>query len=114
MDVAMMDAPVVISSVEASAQGRRTYFTGKPCKHGHIDERYVRNATCVRCMRDHSIAFNESNRKTPKAPGPKAPKSAKPSKTYLATASTYHLRKLPPHSNMFGFSPEPAEWNDDG
>lgn len=29
--------------------GSRTYFTGKPCRHGHIAERYANNQTCVAC-----------------------------------------------------------------
>lgn len=28
-----------------------TYFTGKPCKHGHIAERFVSTRTCVECHR---------------------------------------------------------------
>ena len=27
------------------------YFTGKPCKHGHIANRLSSNGTCVECMR---------------------------------------------------------------
>jgi hypothetical protein len=25
------------------------YFTGKPCKHGHISERYMKTRTCIQC-----------------------------------------------------------------
>ena len=41
----------IISSAEAKAKGLRFYFTGKPCKHGHVAERQVANATCVECER---------------------------------------------------------------
>ena len=41
----------VISRTEAKAKGLRFYFTGKPCKHGHVAERQVFNATCVECER---------------------------------------------------------------
>jgi hypothetical protein len=34
---------------EALAAGESTYFTGKPCKHGHVAARYVLNWTCVDC-----------------------------------------------------------------
>lgn len=27
------------------------YFTGKPCKHGHIAERYTMMGNCVECAR---------------------------------------------------------------
>jgi len=39
---------------DAMAAGKDTYFTGKPCKRGHISERFVSNHTCVECSRgDH-------------------------------------------------------------
>lgn len=33
----------------AKAAGLARYFTGKPCKRGHIDERYVGSYQCVIC-----------------------------------------------------------------
>ncbi len=39
----------LITRAEAKAQGRARYFTGKPCKRGHVAERYVSIATCVEC-----------------------------------------------------------------
>lgn len=33
----------------AAARGEDKYFTGRPCKHGHIDWRYTRNSWCVAC-----------------------------------------------------------------
>jgi len=41
----------IISRAEAKAKGLKRYFTGKPCKHGHVAERQVFNATCVDCQR---------------------------------------------------------------
>jgi hypothetical protein len=41
----------IISRAEAKAKGLKRYFTGKPCKHGHVAEREVFNATCVECER---------------------------------------------------------------
>ena len=40
------------TSTKSEALRRRDprYFTGKPCKHGHIAERYTRSGTCVVCM----------------------------------------------------------------
>lgn len=46
----------VISRKEAIEKGLRTYFTGKPCKHGHVAERYVSNGVCVECMKAHSTS----------------------------------------------------------
>lgn len=39
----------IISVGEARARGLKRYFTGKPCKHGHIAERRVANKGCVVC-----------------------------------------------------------------
>ena len=38
----------------AIAEGNTTYFTGRPCKHGHISERMVANRTCAECGRERS------------------------------------------------------------
>ncbi|RWC99796.1 MAG: HNH endonuclease [Mesorhizobium sp.] len=38
-----------VSRAEATAQELKRYFTGKPCKHGHICERYTRSKICVEC-----------------------------------------------------------------
>ena len=48
---ATLDDPAPIERAEAKAKGLRFYFTGKPCKHGHVAEREVLNATCVECER---------------------------------------------------------------
>src|SRR5271157_4420282 len=44
-------APRIISRKDAIALGFITYFTGKPCKHGHIAERRVNNGCCVCCVK---------------------------------------------------------------
>lgn len=44
-----MEQPVVISRLEARAQGLTRFFTGLPCPHGHIAARIVRNYNCVAC-----------------------------------------------------------------
>ena len=33
----------------AKAAGEMFYFTGKPCKHGHISKRYVSTQICYEC-----------------------------------------------------------------
>lgn len=40
------------SVAEARASGSKQYFTGKPCKSGHIAPRLTANSTCLRCMSD--------------------------------------------------------------
>ena len=36
---------------EAMLKGEKHYFTGKPCKHGHIEKRLTVNGACVECDR---------------------------------------------------------------
>jgi 5-methylcytosine-specific restriction endonuclease McrA len=38
-----------ISRDEARERGLKRFFTGEPCKHGHIAERYVSNRHCAAC-----------------------------------------------------------------
>jgi hypothetical protein len=46
-----MPMPPLISRQEALAHGYKRYFTGAPCKHGHVAERWVSNLYCVVCKR---------------------------------------------------------------
>ena len=39
------------SQSEALRQGVTYYFTGKPCKHGHLSERFAKNKNCRECLR---------------------------------------------------------------
>jgi hypothetical protein len=41
----------VITRKEAKAQGLSRYFTGEPCKHGHIYERQTSKGECIFCKR---------------------------------------------------------------
>lgn len=38
-----------ISRNEALAQGLLRFFTGRPCKHGHISQRITSNSVCLEC-----------------------------------------------------------------
>lgn len=39
----------IISRAEAKQLGLTHYFTGKPCKHGHVDKRFTGNGNCATC-----------------------------------------------------------------
>ena len=39
----------IITRKEAQQQGLSHYFTGKPCKHGHIAKRYTSTKICFEC-----------------------------------------------------------------
>lgn len=41
----------IITKDEAIKLGLKSYFTGKPCKHGHTAERIVSSSTCRECSR---------------------------------------------------------------
>jgi 5-methylcytosine-specific restriction endonuclease McrA len=42
-------ADQIISRDAARAQGLKRYFTGAPCRNGHVAERYVCDTRCVEC-----------------------------------------------------------------
>lgn len=48
----------IITRQDAKAQGLKRYFTGGPCKRGHVAERLVSNGKCVECRRE----WREANR----------------------------------------------------
>jgi len=48
--------PKTISRSEAKEKGLTYYFTGKPCKHGHICERYVSTRACTGCKKSESAS----------------------------------------------------------
>jgi hypothetical protein len=47
------DYPAILSRKEAEALGLERYFTGKPCRNGHIAERSVRGV-CLECRSEWS------------------------------------------------------------
>lgn len=42
-------ANIIISQVEAKEESLKKFFTGKPCKHGHLSERNTSNGSCEQC-----------------------------------------------------------------
>lgn len=51
-----MDLPV--SAAEALACGSRHYFTGNPCKNGHVDKRYSSTRHCFVCSHEKNKTPN--------------------------------------------------------
>lgn len=46
-------------SFERLSKDERFYFTGKPCKYGHIANRYSCNNECVECRKIKNVALKE-------------------------------------------------------
>lgn len=46
---------------EAKVKGDIHYFTGKPCKHGHVDNRLTSSSTCVTCNNNNFLKFKRKN-----------------------------------------------------
>ena len=40
---------------DAKTLGLKTYSTGKPCKNGHVSERYVSNKGCCECVKNAAV-----------------------------------------------------------
>jgi len=41
----------IVTRAEAKAAGLKRYFTGRPCKRGHVSESYTSVSQCVACSR---------------------------------------------------------------
>lgn len=57
----------ITSREQAIEAGESTFYTGKPCKHGHLTERYTINGTCAECARVKSRATQQRARASIKA-----------------------------------------------
>jgi hypothetical protein len=53
--------PTIISREQAKAAGLARFFTGKPCIHGHVAERYTSGRVCAECHKKVSIEYNARN-----------------------------------------------------
>lgn len=52
----------IVLRQQAKALGLTRYFTGKPCRRGHISMRAVGNSGCVQCMRQVHAEHYQANR----------------------------------------------------
>ena len=51
----------LITKKKAEKQGLNNFFTGKPCKHGHISTRGVKHGKCNECNRAGAQKQYEDN-----------------------------------------------------
>lgn len=78
---------------EAIASDAAKYFTGKPCRHGHVEPRYTRG-NCEGCLRDYDKDYLEAKRKGTTASDLRRARRAKSNKP-LPTYSAGELRAMP-------------------
>lgn len=52
----------IITRAKAKEQGLSRYFTGKPCKYGHVDFKLVSSLTCCECNRIKVRKWNKDNK----------------------------------------------------
>jgi hypothetical protein len=53
--------PSIIGRDAASALGLKHFFTGEPCKHGHVAERIVSSHGCTECDRARALKWRAAN-----------------------------------------------------
>lgn len=54
-------APKPQERAKAKAEGKTRYYTGKPCKHGHVAERQTSNGTCTVCSQNRNSQWAKDN-----------------------------------------------------
>lgn len=54
----------IIKRKQAKSLGLKRYFTGEPCKHGHVSERLVVNGGCCECGRIKCRKYKMNNKET--------------------------------------------------
>lgn len=59
-DTQSCDGPIVTRK-EAKAAGLQRYFTGKPCRNGHLLQRYTSKGNCPGCLQTAALRFRINN-----------------------------------------------------
>lgn len=52
------------SAADAKARGLKRYFTGKPCKRGHISQRWSASGLCISCSHELNAEWHARNRQS--------------------------------------------------
>lgn len=56
----------LLSRTDAISNRSLRYFTGKPCKRGHISERYTKTSMCIECLHPSFDGLDSEQRRTQK------------------------------------------------
>lgn len=57
----MLDTKKIITMTQAKQLGLKQYYTGKPCKYGHVVKRYVASRLCSICAMNKVKKFQKEN-----------------------------------------------------
>lgn len=52
----------ILSRQDALKQKSKFYFTGKPCKHGHVEKRSTITSGCYKCMNKNNDIARKKRR----------------------------------------------------
>jgi hypothetical protein len=52
----------IVTRAEAKAAGLKRYFTGVPCKHGHVSDRWVIDGKCKSCIDARTARWRDANK----------------------------------------------------
>lgn len=52
-----MNEARIVTRKEAIAKKLKFYFTGKPCRYGHVDKRNRSNGQCLACRREENARW---------------------------------------------------------
>lgn len=55
--------PPIVTRAEAKASGQKRFYTGEPCEHGHLGERYVSDWRCCECARLKDTHRSQSDKR---------------------------------------------------
>jgi hypothetical protein len=89
----------IIARKDALAQELTHYFTGKPCKHGHICLRYAKTANCTKCL------YERAQRPEEKAKLALAMQCKKRKAARKARQAAYYIKTKKPLTRIFHETP---------
>lgn len=82
----------ILTKKQAQEQALDSYYTGKPCKRGHLAERFTRNGTCKDCHNIQVKSWQSSNRDKVNAAKYKWREENR--EEYLASRKEYYLKNI--------------------
>ena len=92
-----METLKIISRKEAQSLGLTRYYTGKPCKHGHIAERSTINKTYIECV---LLKQKEKYKNNTEYRDKRRQYSKEYVKSKLEECPDYYKEKYVPHANL--------------